>query len=121
VFIGTALLVIACASAKPDVYLESNLNVLTVGAPKDAVLRHFGFTNSDGRAVYGLRMRTARQSSNGRVIEVGEMPLLTQDNQVIQYWFIFEDGRLAQWGRPREWQSAAARYQIEFNPSPVPR
>jgi len=120
--IATVLLMLACASSRPDVYLENNINLVSVGMPKDAMLQQFGFTNSDGKDVYGLRMRAARKGSDGKLIEVGEMPLLTQNSQVIQYWFLFVDGRLAQWGRPGDWRSASGRYQIDFSPSAfVPR
>ena len=76
-------------------------------------MQQFAFTNSEGQHVNGLRIRAARRASNGTLIEVGEMPLLTQDQKVIPYWFIFENGRLVQWGRPAEWRAAAARYQID--------
>jgi hypothetical protein len=122
VLLGTVLLLTACASSRPNIYLENNLNVVSVGMPKDAMLQQFAFTDNEGQPVYGLRMRAARRGTDGKLIEVAEMPLLTQNSQVIQYWFLFVDGRLAQWGRPRDWQSAAGRYQVDFSPSAfVPR
>lgn len=102
-------------------YSDKNLNLISIGDSKEQIMSRFQATKKDGDNVPGMQIRAARRNSSGKLIEVGEVPLLTQTGggQVaIPYWFLFENGRLAQWGRPEDWQSSAARYDIHFNPSP---
>ncbi len=60
----------------------------------------------------------ATKSINGELIEIGEMPMMSQaTGQKTTYWFLFVDGYLKQWGEPRDWQDVKARYEISYNPS----
>ena len=87
---------------------------------KDEVLRLYAnqWTDSSGRRrdVEGIQVRTAR-GIGGRLLEVGEVSLNTGSNNV-PYWFLFENGKLIHWGRPRDWQAVAKRYQIDFDAAP---
>lgn len=68
----------------------------------------------------GIRIRAARRTTEGMLLEVGEIPLLDPPSgRITAYWFLFENERLVQWGRPEDWRSVSARYQIDFNPSPA--
>jgi len=103
------------------VWRESSLSQLSVGMSKDEVLRLYAdqYTDSSGtrRDVEGMQIRTARRAADGRLFEVGELRLNTGSNN-IPYWFLFENGRLIQWGRPRDWQAVSKRYQIDLNAAP---
>ena len=118
----TLLLIILLSGCggRPLVYQERSLNQLSVGMSKDEVLRLYAnqWTDSSGRRrdVEGIQVRTAR-GIGGRLLEVGEVSLNTGSNNV-PYWFLFENGKLIHWGRPRDWQAVAKRYQIDFNAAP---
>jgi hypothetical protein len=103
-------------------YNDQNLNQISVGDRKERIMQRFAPTNNEGRDVPGMQIRAARRTGNGKLLEVGEVPLITQtgtEKRVIPYRFLFEDGRLVQWGRPEDWRASSARYEIHFNPSPV--
>jgi hypothetical protein len=111
-------LAVLAAGACSVTYSDTSLNNLSVGMPKDDVLRYFAFTTSKGDQAHGMRIRAARRTAGGKLLEVGEVPLWNSNvARDIPYWFLFEEGRLVQWGRPEDWRSVAARYQIDFNPS----
>lgn len=70
----------------------------------------------------GMEIRASQRTSNGKLIEVGEVLLTDGVRETVSYWFIFENGLLAQWGRPEDWQQAATRYEINYNrPAGVPQ
>ena len=114
------LLVLLSGCGGPLVWRESSLNQLSVGMSKDEVLRLYPdqWTDSSGtrRNVEGMQTRSAR-TNDGRKLEVGELRLNTGTNNV-PYWFLFENGRLIQWGRPGDWQAVSKRYHIDFNAAP---
>ena len=118
----TVLLVIVLSGCGggPMVWRETSLNQLSVGMPKDEGLRLYPnqYTDSSGRRrdVEGMQIRPAR-TSDGRQLEVGEVVLNTGTSNV-PYWFLFEKGRLIQWGRSRDWQAVAKRYHIDLNAAP---
>jgi hypothetical protein len=75
--------------------------------------------NAPGALCTGMEVRAARQLDSGSLIEVGTIRLTNpSDRNPVEYWLLFVDGRLKQWGRPEDWQSVAARYQVDFNPTP---
>jgi len=71
-----------------------------------------------GGVVPGMQIRAAQRSSNGKLIEVGEVMITDGVTYSVPYWFLFEDTKLVQWGRPEDWKAASMRYDINFNPSP---
>lgn len=112
------LILVGCASTY---YSDKNLNLISIGDSKHQIMARFVATTSNGQNVPGMQIRAAKRNSNGKLVEVGEVPLITQSGSsqsAIPYWFLFEEGRLAQWGRPEDWRNSAARYDIHFNPSP---
>ena len=48
--------------------------------------------------------------------EVATLKLGDVASETTEYWFVFQNGRLVQWGLPDDWQSVSARYDINFNP-----
>lgn len=123
--IGLLSLIIltSCSSTGPWYWKQSSLNSLSLGMSKESLLQTYPGAAQDGRQVTGMQIRAARKTDRGTLLEVGEVPLIQDVNQTItSYWFLFEDGRLVQWGRPEDWRAVSARYDIHFNPSPsVPR
>ena len=115
----TVTLIIAAGCSINRTYLDTSLNNLSVGMSKDAVLTYYAFTTPQGARAHGMKMRATRQTERGSLLEVGEVPLWDRSvGRDIPYWLLFENGKLIQWGRPEDWRSVAARYQIDFNPSP---
>jgi len=119
------LLVLLSGCGGPMLWRETSLNQVSVGMSKDEVLRLYPnhWTTSSGRRrdVEGMEIRPARRTSNGRLYEVGEVVLNTGSNNV-PYWFLFENGRLIQWGRQRDWPAVAKHYKIDFDsPAAAPR
>lgn len=118
------LLLVGCA---PDIYqryyLKTNMNKITIGQTKANVLSMFpGELTEKGvrpqGGAPGMEIRAAHRSSSGKLLEVGEVLLTDGVTSTVSHWFMFEDGLLVQWGRPEDWNKAAARYDINFNPSP---
>ena len=116
------LLVFVSGCGGPMLWRETSLNQVSVGMSKDEVLRLYPnqWTTSSGRRrnVEGMEIRPARRTDNGRLYEVGEVVLNTGTDN-LPYWFLFENGRLIQWGRQRDWPAVAKRYRIDFNDSPA--
>jgi hypothetical protein len=118
------VLTCSCTGGGPWYYYESNLNALSVGMTKQTLLDNwYGGKDANGHVRAGLQIRAARRTQEGQLIEVGELPMMSQaTTRITRYWFVFEDGRLVQWGRPEDWRAAATRYQIDFNPNEgIPR
>lgn len=126
VLVAAIVIVTGCSSIY---YTDQNLNAVSVGDSKDRILRRFETTKKNRQELPGMQIRAARRTNAGKLLEVGEVLLITQtttrtgtEKTVVPYWFLFEDGRLVQWGRPEDWRNSPARYEIHFNPSPaVPR
>jgi len=100
-------------------YLKSNLNHISLGQTKEKTLSMFPSRQSAWSGnIPGMEIRAAQRSSNGKLLEIGEVLLTDGVTPTVSHWFMFEDGLLVQWGRPEDWKKAAARYDINFNPSP---
>lgn len=110
------LFLVGCAQ---QYYLKSNLNQISLGQTKEKTLSMFPRRQSAlSGNIPGMEIRASQRSSNGKLLEVGEVLLTDGVTPSVSYWFMFEDGLLVQWGRPEDWKKAAARYDINFNPSP---
>ena len=98
---------------------------LQAGQAKDQVFALFGstFVARGGKIVeiQGMRLRaTARPAGRAR-LEIGEVSLADERGRQTLYWFLFADGRLQAWGRPEQWDAAAARHGVDlpYRPSPL--
>lgn len=124
---GVLLVLIAtaaagCSAGAPAYRDETSLRSLTLGEPKAAVLATFGEHDRDGQnasiAVVAMRMRIGERTGAGDLLEIGEVPLIDRSSgRVTYYWVLFENGRLAVWGRPEDWRLVAGRYPIRFRPT----
>jgi hypothetical protein len=59
----------------------------------------------------------AAQKNNENLIEVGEVLLTDGVSPTVAYWFLFNNGKLEQWGQPEDWKDVKARYEISYSPS----
>ena len=125
-FIVLAAILLALAGCAQQYYQESNINSVSIGASKEQFLRSWPTAGETP----GFRIRAARRTTSGSLLEVGEIPLLSNEkerynsdrNIVRTYWFLFENGKLVQWGRPEDWREASRQYQIQYTPTlGVPR
>lgn len=119
VFIAVVALLSLVGCAQQLIYKKSNLNLISLGQTKEKTLSMFPEQRSAwGVNTPGMEIRAAQRSSNGKLLEIGEVLLTDGVTPTVSHWFMFEDGLLVQWGRPEDWKKAAARYEINFNPSP---
>ncbi len=57
-------------------------------------MERFEATKKEGQDIPRMQIRAARRTDNGKLLEVGEVPLITQtgtEKSVVPYWFLFED------------------------------
>lgn len=106
------LIVSSCSGRR--YYTESNLNDLSIGLQKNQLISTWGRKD---RTLVPLIIRRASKVKDGELIEIGEIPLIAIGGGVTNYWFLFIDGTLKQWGKPRDWQGVKAHYEINYNPS----
>lgn len=106
-------LIVSSCTIVPMYYKESNLNSLSIGLQKNQLISAYG---GKDRTVVPLIIR-ASKVKDGEVIEIGEMPMIAALGRIKNYWFLFIDGTLKQWGEARDWQDVKARYEINYNPS----
>ena len=110
-----ALFIITGCAIQQRYYLKSNLNSVSIGQTKQELFNMFpGEKNSGGAPPLLIR---GAQESDGSLIEVGEVVLTDGVSPTVPYWFLFENGRLVQWGQPEDWKEVKARYEISYNPS----
>jgi hypothetical protein len=112
-----------CSAGSPAFRDGAALRSLSLGEPKEAVLATFSDRDRDARnkpiRVAGMRMRTQQRTADGALLEIGEVPVIDRNSgRVTYYWVLFENGRLAVWGRPEDWRLVSERYPIRFKPSP---
>ena len=97
---------------------------LRAGQSKDEVFGRFGslFATQDQKVVEieGMRLRASGQSAGRARLEVAEVSLTDETGRTVLYWFLFSDGRLVAWGRPEQWDAAAARFGVDLPYRPAP-
>lgn len=117
----TAIMVsVGCTSTGPTYYYSSGLNNMQTGWTKARFLHYW--SGGHETTVRPL-LRASQRQQDGRVVEVFTLPMsepsanrYVSGNVIVNYWFIFRDDRLVQWGRPEDWQQVSGRYEIAFNP-----
>ena len=89
------------------------------GDAKARVFDRFGttFTKEHGKLVKveGMRLRASRMSDRKTRIEVAEVSLMESDGRKTAYWFLFENSRLIEFGRPEQWKATAAQYRVDLD------
>lgn len=110
-------LLVGCETVPTQMfYQKASLNYISIGNTKAQLLNIYK-RNPHGN-VPGMEIRASQKNTSGKLIEVGEVLLTDGVTATVSYWFIFENGVLAQWGRPEDWQQAATRYEINYNRAP---
>lgn len=107
---------LACTMACSVKYwYESNLNQLSIGITKSEFNALYLNPTAFGSTPI---LRAAKQTSTG-LIEVLTMRMVdvTDARDITEFWFLFKDGTLEQWGKPGDWEAVSARYEISFNPT----
>lgn len=112
-----------CSTTTPAYRDNASLRFLTLGEPKEAVFATFGGRDRDAQnrsiRVAAMRMRAEQRTGAGDLLEIGEVPLIDRSSgRVTHYWVLFQNGRLAVWGRPEDWRLISGRYPISFKPAP---
>lgn len=108
-------------------YLVSGTNNWRTGLAKDEFISSYrsGACGKSGLGVSyrcpGFETRAAQRQPDGSLVEVGVIPLMREGEAPVEYWLLFRNSHLVQWGRPEDWQQVAARYRIDFNPAPSVR
>jgi hypothetical protein len=94
-------------------FYESNLQTLSPGWTKSQFFEYFDHAKAERPVV------RAAKSEGGTVTEVITLRLIrSRSTEPTDYWFVFQDGTLRRWGRPEDWGTVAATYDINFNPAP---
>lgn len=98
-------------------YNETSLARLNAGMTKAQFFAYYG----QGNAHHPI-LRASKVTPDGQ-IDVATVPLQgpSLGASDTDYWFVFKNDRLVQWGRPEDWRNVSATYQIDFNPSPSVR
>lgn len=108
------LLTVAVAGCTYN-YSASALNAVSLGATKQDFVRQYT------RQAMQSPVPRASKIVAGDTVEVLTLPIRGLDRRDVDYWFVFKNNRLIQWGKPEDWQQVAATYQIEYNPSSAVR
>ena len=120
-----ALVAVGCTAASPRYRDTKSLKSVVMGEPKDTLLAIFGPRDQDERhkavAVERIKIRARERSPGGETLEIAEVPLADPaSGEVMYYWFLFKDERLAVWGRAGDWTRISGQYPIKFEPHPTP-
>lgn len=120
--LASTLVMMACF---PNYWPDSNLNNMRLSITKDEFISYWGdgkkCTNLIWGACAGPVLRAARMSSGNVLTEVLTLQFTSSgSNEGVEHWFVFQNGRLVQWGKPQDWQAVAARYEVSFTPSVRP-
>ena len=86
----TCIIAISAGCATPIGHYSSdkNLNQIKAGADRPHILAMFE----------GMEIRSKQRDPAGNLLEVGEVILINHASERKFYWFLFKNGRLAQWG-----------------------
>lgn len=111
------LLALLMGTGCTSYYYQSNLNRLSPGTAQQQFLQSFAGKHGLTTTV-GATVRASKMVGPDR-IDVVTLPL-SQDGtrNPVEYWFVFKNATLVQWGRPEDWKAVAATYQVDFNPAP---
>lgn len=93
-------------------YSSSALSDVRLGMTKQAFVRQYT------QQAMQAPIPRASKIVGADTIDVMALPVSGSDHKAVDYWFLFKNSELVQWGRPEDWKSVSATYQIEFNPSP---
>lgn len=106
--------------SKPNLHYwkKLNLNNLQVGMSKSIILSAWSSRQEEPVAPLIIRASKMVFNPNQELIEVGEMPMISAQGNITNFWFLFINGYLVQWGEPSDWKNVSARYEISYNPSP---
>lgn len=77
-----------CATPVKHYYSDRSLDQINVGADRPHILAMFE----------GMEIRSKQRDPAGNLLEVGEVVLINSASERKSYWFLFKNGRLAQWG-----------------------
>ena len=113
--VGLFFLTVGCSRY----YLESNLNTIPIGLTKAEFLSTYNGASCGG--CKSAVLRAAQKGSDGILVEVLTLEMLGSASVATDYWFVFKNSVLVQWGRPEDWQQVAAKYEVSFNPGPSVR
>lgn len=94
-------------------FAEANLQGLSPGWSKPEFLTFF-----EHPRIQQPILRAAKRDSSGVVTEVFTLDLRSRNAGQVEYWFVFRNGVLEQWGRPEDWGDVSETYDINFNPAP---
>jgi hypothetical protein len=119
ILVAVALAVLTgCAATM--YYKESGLNALPLGMNKDAFLTKFP-EQSRPSIISPPILRAAKRQNSGELVEVFTLAMFSGTGVLTEYWFVFKNKQLAQWGKPEDWSTVSTSYDISFNPSPSVR
>jgi hypothetical protein len=105
-----------CLVNRPFYYYDSNLNNLTLGMSKETLVSRFPAQRS--RVTFSPILRAAKRQANGDLVEVLTLEMMAVSRVgITDYWFVFKNNKLEQWGKPEDWRTASASYDINFNPA----
>ena len=102
-------------------YLDTNLNSVPIGLTKADFLSTYSGTCTGRPSCNSAVVRAAQKGSDGLLVEVLTLEMLNTSSQKTDYWFVFKNSILVQWGRPEDWQAVAGKYEVSFNPGPSVR
>lgn len=91
------------------------LNGLSLGTTKQDFVRQYS------QSAMQPPVPRASKVTGADTIDVMTLPLRDVDGKNADYWFVFRNSHLVQWGKPQDWKNVAATYQIDLNSAPGAR